>query len=703
MTAGGLPASLRANPRLSSWVRVGGDGTVTVTSGKVELGQGILTALAQIAAEELDVAVHRVRMVATRTDRSPNEGYTAGSLSLEHSGAALRQACAEVRAAYLHAAAVKLGVPVERLDIHDGVFRSPDGPRTSYWELADDTLLDRDATGGATPKPPGTYAVVGCSVERLDLPDKVTGRRRYIQDLVLPGLLHGRVLRPPSRGAELAGLDTTRAAALPGVVTVVRLGNFIGAVAGREEVALRAVELLRAGARWHERPTLPDEERLDEFLTTAPAETTVVLDEPGEPGAERTLSALYHRPYLAHASMAPSCGIALAEPGGGLSVWSHSQGVHHLRAELARVLDRPADGITVHHVEGAGCYGHNAAEDAALDAVLLARAVPGRPVKVVWSREDELSWAPLGVAAVVRLDAGIDASGTVRHWRHEIWGNGHGGRPGAQRAAVLLADAHAGDALPHPGAGVPAISQGVGAARNATPEYAFRGRRIIDHRLLTMPVRTSALRSLGAYLNVFAIESFMDELADAVGADPVEYRLRQLPDPRARAVVEAAAERAGWGSRPPVESVGYGMAFARYKNTGAYCAVVAEVQAEQEVRVRRLTLAVDAGLVVNPDGLVNQIEGGAIQATSWTVKERVRFDRSRVTSDTWETYPILRFSEVPAVDVVVCGHAADPSLGAGEAAQGPTAAAIANALHNAIGVRVRRLPLTPPNIIAAMA
>jgi CO/xanthine dehydrogenase Mo-binding subunit len=580
--------------------------------------------------------------------------------------------------------------------------------------LADDTLLDRDATGEVAPRPSGGYAVVGASVPRVDLPEKVIGRPRFIHDLALPGMLHGRVLRPPSPGAELIALDTAGADALPGVVAVVRLGGFVGAVAEREEVALRAVELLRADTRWDERPTLPDEERLDEFLTTGPAETTVPLDEPAasaetvesldEPaasGAVRSHAAVYQRPYLAHASMGPSCGVARWEPGGGLSVWSHSQGVHELRAELARVLDRPADGITVHHVEGAGCYGHNAAEDAALDAVLLARAVPGRPVKVVWSRQDELSWAPFGPAAVVKLDAGVDAAGNVLQWQHEIWGNGHGGRPGPGKPSVLLAAVHAAGALPHPRAGEAPLSTGLGAARNAIPDYTFRRRRVVDHRLLTMPVRTSSLRSLGAYLNVFAAESFMDELAHAAGADPVEYRLRHLTDPRARAVLAAAARRAGWG-RPATGSVGYGVASARYKNTGAYCAVVAEVHAEHEVRVRRLTLAVDAGLVVNPDGLVNQIEGGAVQATSWTLKERVRFDRSRVTSDTWETYPILRFSEVPAVDVEVVSHAGDPSLGAGEAAHGPTAAAIGNALYAAIGVRVRRLPLTEVNIIAAM-
>jgi CO/xanthine dehydrogenase Mo-binding subunit len=320
----------------------------------------------------------------------------------------------------------------------------------------------------------------------------------------------------------------------------------------------------------------------------------------------------------------------------------------------------------------------------------------------MWSRQDELGWAPFGPAAVVRVAADLDAAGDVLAWRHEIWGNGHVGRPGMGAAGQLLAATHRAEpAAAAPSVDPPAASGG-GAGRNAVPPYAFPALRVVNHRLLTMPLRTSALRSLGAFANVFAAESFVDEIVRAVGADPVEYRLRHLDDPRARAVVEAVARRAGWADRRRSEAVGHGIAFARYKNSAAYCAVVAEVAAEHEVRVRRLTLAVDAGLAVNPDGLANQIEGGAVQATSWTVKEQVRFDRRRVVSDTWETYPILRFSEVPAVDVEIVDRRDEPSLGVGEAAAGPTAAAIANALCDAIGVRVRRLPLSAENVVAAM-
>lgn len=698
-----LPPSLAANPRLGDWVSVAPDGTVTVRSGKVEIGQGVLTALAQIAAEELDVEPSRIRMVAAYTGASPNEGLTSGSMSMQHSGAALRQACAEARAAYLAAAAAHLGVSADQLTVRDGDIAGPDGARTSYWKLADDDLLARDATGAVRPKSPQGYRVVGTNTPRVDIPDKVIGRPRYVQDLDLPGKVYGRVVRPPSRGAELVDLDTSRAEALPGVLTVVREGSFVGVVAEREEVAQRAAEALRAGAQWHEQDTLPDPTALPEFLTSQPAETTVQAEH-GDPAArpvERTVTATYHRPYIAHASIGTSSAVALAS-GDALEIWCATQGPYPLRHAIGAALGLDENAITVRHVEGAGAYGHNGADDVAFDAALLARAVPERPVQLVWSREDELGWAPFGPAAVVRISAGLDAQGDVVSWQHEIWGNGHVGRPGTGNHGSLLGDTLRRNVASIPPAADPPLARGGGSGRNAVAPYAFPAQRVVSHRLLTMPLRTSALRSLGAYVNVFAAESFVDELALQAGADPVAYRLKLLTDPRAVAVVEAAARRAGWGERPAGESAGRGIGFARYKNAAAYCAVVADVDAEHEVRVRRLTIAVDAGLAVSPDGLINQIEGGAVQATSWALKEQVRFDRRRVLSDTWETYPILRFSEVPSVDVEIIDRRDEPPLGAGEASQGPTVAAIANAVRDALGVRVRTLPLSAENVVAAM-
>jgi CO/xanthine dehydrogenase Mo-binding subunit len=386
---------------------------------------------------------------------------------------------------------------------------------------------------------------------------------------------------------------------------------------------------------------------------------------------------------------------------GTLQIWSHSQGVHTLRREIARELGMPPEQLVVRHVEGAGCYGHNGADDAAMDAALLALAVPGRHVHVVWSRADELGWAPLGTAGVVRMSADTGSDGGVLSWRHEIFSGSFVSRPGMTPPPAFLGTSLRQRTAIHSNV-EPPLEHGGGTRRNAVPGYGFPSVEVVNHLIPAMPLRTSSLRSLGAHLNVFAAESFMDELAADACRDPVEFRLAHLTDPRARAVLEHVVRQSGWESWTPTDSAGHGIGYARYKNSSAYCAVVAEVEAVEEVRVRRLIVAVDAGLVVNPDGAANQIEGGAIQATNWTVKEQVRFDRFTVTSDSWETYPILRFSEVPAVDVEFLPGVDNPSLGVGECAQGPTAAAIANAVADALGVRVRTLPLTPEQIVAAI-
>ena len=561
-----LPPSLAANPRLGDWLRVLPGGVVEVRSGKVELGQGVLTALAQVAAEELDVDVARVRMIAAVTGISPDEGPTAGSLSIQHSGAALRVACAEARAIYLGVAAARWDMPVGALTVQDGTIAAPDGRTTSYWELADDRLLDRPAEGLADPKAVTDYRIVGTSVPRVDLPDKLAPRPRFVHDMALDEMLYGRVIRPPSRGATLLDVRTESARALPGVVTVVRDGSFLGVITEREEVALRAADLLRADAKWHEAPTLPDEDDLPAFLTSAPAETRVLAESPPPSSAAptpaaRSHEATYHRPYLAHAAMGPSTATALAstapagdEAGVRLKVWTHSQGVYPLRRELARALQLTENQVRVRHVEGAGCYGHNAADDAAMDAALLAMAVPGRPVQVVWSRADELGWGPFGPALVVRVTADVDARGDVLSWRHEIWGNGHVTRPGFGRSIGLLAASHRDGGEPIEPAAEPPLERGGGAGRNAVPGDAFPAYCVVNHRLSVMPLRTSSLRSLGGFVNVFAIESFMDELAAAAGRDPVEYRLAQLADPRGRAVIEAVVRRSGWADWSPAGS-----------------------------------------------------------------------------------------------------------------------------------------------------
>jgi len=646
VTRPGLAAipSLAANPVLASWLAFSPAGTVTIFSGKVEYGQGVWTALAQIAAEELDVALARVAVAPVSTGASPDEGVTSGSLSIQHSGSALRQACAQARGLLLAAAAAKLGTTASALTVDDGQILGAGQPTgLSYWSLASPGLLDREAGAPVPVKPPGRWSVAGRSAPRLDLPDKVTGRPRFLHDLVLRGMLHGRVVRPPAVVAELL---STGDPPLPADVHTVRDGSFLGVVAATDAAALT-------------------------------------------------------RPFLAHASMAPSCAIARWDDG-SVTVWSHSQGVFALRDAIAAGLGLDAGRVTVHHAEGAGAYGHNGADDAALDAVLLARAVPGRPVRVLWSREDEMAWAPLGSAMLARLSAGLDAQGRIVTWRQDVWSNGFIGRPGRGGEPRLLALAHLAGGRPMPPAPDGPPTGAMGSTRNAVPGYRIPDLEVVRHRLLTMPIRTSSLRSLGAFLNVFAIESFVDELAECAGADPVEFRLAHLTDPRGAAVIEAAADLAGWAGRPRAEGTGYGLGYARYKGLAGYCAAVAEVEAENDVRVRRLWLAVDVGTVINPDGVINQVEGGAVQSASWATRERVTFDRAKITSVGWDTYPVLRFTEVPEVTVRIVAAPGQPETGAGEIAQGPVAAAVGNALAAATGVRVRDLPLTREQVIRAI-
>lgn len=696
-----LPVSLVANPRLSSWVKFTGDGRVAISPGKVEIGQGLVTALAQIAADELDVEIVRIEMIRASTATSPNEGVTSGSLSIQQSGRALRHACAEVRRRFLTAASERLGVDVSLLDVDDGTISGPGNVRTSYWELAGDVSLDHDATADATAKTATKRAVVGHSVQRIDIPDKVFARPRFIHDSALPGLVHGRVLRPDISGAKLIALDEAAARAVPGLIAIARDGGFAGVVADTEAAAEAALKALRKGATWSAGEPLPNEDDLAGFLKSQPVETTTIDTRTATTrGPVRTLRRQYTRPYIAHASIAPSCAMARWN-GDRIHVWTHSQGVYLLRADLAIVLKLPAESIVVEHMEGAGCYGHNAADGVALDAVLLAKAAGGRPVRVQWSRHDEMFHAPFGAAMAIEIEADLDTDYEIVGWRHAIWSNGHAARPGRAAQPALLAATEIANPYPRMVSTNPPAANGGGGDRNSVPLYDLPAWTITSHRLLTMPVRTSALRTLGAQGNVFAIESLLDEIATLRGEDPIEFRLCRLRDDRANDVIRAAARRAKW--KPEKRSgVGYGIAFARYKNTGAYCAAIAEIEGAEDIHVKRLTLAVDVGEAINPDGVINQIEGGAIQATSWVLKERVRFDRTRIISASWTDYPILTFSEVPAVDVEIIQRPEIEPVGAGEAAHGPVTAAIANAVYDCLGVRVRDLPITRDRIIAAV-
>ena len=545
-----LPGSLNSNRRIDQWLGLPEPGRVRVSVGKVEIGQGITTALMQIAADEFDVNPGRVVMPRPSTAASPDEGVTSGSRSIEESGEALRAVCAEARDILVQEAAKRLGVSVERLTVDDGTIRARDsGQSITYWDLPAADLFAREATGDVKPKSPAEHRVIGGSTARLDVPGKISGGA-FIHDMDLPGMLYGRVIRPPSYRATLVTLDEAGLRALPGIVAVVRDGHFVGIAGEREEAVVKAWKAADKYCTWSEKPDLPDCDNLVVDLKQL-ASRFEVVNEKSDPDAKATaakrVSATYTKPFIAHATIGPSCGVAHYVDG-HMHVWTHSQGIFLNRLDLTKALRLPAERITVTHMDGAGCYGHNGADDAALDAALIARAVPGKPVKVQWMREDEFGWEPFGPAAVIENAAGLDDAGRIVEWRHEIWSNGHSTRPGRAKTPTLLAATHLEQAFPKLVAVNVALARGGGAESNAIPGYDFPAYSVICNRVLSMPIRTSALRGLGAFANVFAIESFMDELAQVAGADPVAFRLAHLAagDARSRAVIESAARRSGW-------------------------------------------------------------------------------------------------------------------------------------------------------------
>ena len=688
------------NPNLSRWIGVAYDGIIELRVGKIELGQGIGIALLQIAADELDVPVAQIRLQAGHTGVCPDQGLTAGSLSVEVGGTAVRYVCAEVRYLFVQEAARRLQIDVESVRVTAGFFHATaSSTGFSYLELASSVDLDCDASGVARPKPFSARRIAGTSPARPDLLHKLFGSG-FLHDLHLPGMLHGRIVRPPSQHACLLRFDPAdrvRILALPGVHTLVVDGAYIGVVAEREEQAIAAVAAIRPLLHWQELGHLPDLSADQRWLRNQVVVSSVV-DAFSELAPSRSLhriDANYSRPFIAHASIGPSCGIARWDEA-GLTVWTHAQGTFALRKELMEVF--ASEQITVIHSDGAGCYGHNGADDAALDAAVLARAA-GCAVRVQWSREDEFASAPLGSAMSINIVASLDDKGRITDWQHAVWSQTHVQRPGVSPGRVLLASLHQ-----QQGAAIAPVFDfplpAGGAARNALPIYTLPSRHIESHLVQQPVLRSSALRALGAYANVFAIESCMDELALLAGQDPIAFRLAHLDDQRACAVLESVRATSGWLNELPSPrragaQRGRGIGLARYKNSGAYCAVVVEVEVTDRIHLEKIWATVDAGEVIHPDGLINQIEGGILQAASWTLKEAMQADCTRITTRSWDDYPILRFDELPQLlQVELVAHPELPPLGAGECAAGPTAGAIANALSAAIGVRVRDLPFT---------
>lgn len=683
--AAGLPADVRAFPLVEQWIELRPDGGVLAHSGKVEIGQGIRTALAQIVASELGLAPQRVRVTSAETGRSPDEGYTAGSASLERGGTALAAAAAAARRLLAERAAAVLEARPDELAFRDGRVHRPDGRSVTLAELTapgplEGPILEQD-------RPRWRGGGRGRAAPREDLPLKLTGSPAYVHDLALPGMLHARALLPPTYGSRLRGLREEAAADVPGVVRVQRDGSLVMVVGRSTEAAERGVARLARTARWSvaELGEPPESGARRASVSVAMAGEMQRQEE----AAARTLARSYAKPYEAHAALAPSCAVSVQHEGGVLEVWTHSQGVYPLRRELAAMLSLDEDGIVVRHGDGPGCYGHNGADDAAAFAALAARALPGTPVRFAFGVEDEFAWEPYGPAMSARLEAGLASDGRIAFWRHAVTSDVHTARPNGDGDRLAAAWLLRGRPFPAwAGVGEPGY-------RNAVPLYDLPA---LDVRATFErgPLRTSALRTLGAYLNVFAIESFVDELAHAAGRDPVAFRLAHLSDPRARAVLEAAVEVAGWEPRASPSGRGVGVAVARYKGSKAYVAHVVEAEVDVQtgrIAARSIVGACDAGAVVNEDGLRNQIEGGALQGLSRALHEEVRFAPEGILTRDWTRYPVLRFAEAPRIQVVLL-DGGGPPLGAGEAGTPPLAPALANAVFDATGIRLRELPFT---------
>ena len=709
--------SLAGNPRVEDWITVRPDGFVEVRTGKVEIGQRITTAVALVAARELGVPFDRIVMKPARTGRSPDEGYTSGSNSMEQSGHAIRLAAATARRELVARAARRLGVDAATLEAGEGLVRSRETNRTlRFGELVEGAPLSLPVDPEAVPRASAEGAPRSPRVEPLHLRGLVTGTLRFVHDLQPEGALHARIVRPPHYHASLESLPDDIETRLEGA-RLVRDGSFLAVAAEDEHRAIRAAARVVAAAKWSSKEKLDERPVRDQLLRNRRESFPVRDCRPREepvpeppPEAPRTVRAAYERPYQMHGSLGPSAALARFDAG-RLMVWTHSQGIYPLRASIAETLGLAPGSVDVVHSPGAGCYGHNGSDDAALEAALVARAIPGRSVLLKWTREDEHAWEPYGPAMRMELAAHLDEGGDVRFWSHETLSDTHvvRARPGTAgpQADRFLAPRYLASPVRAP-ARMPNLTVNGGIHRNATPPYAFPETRIVKHLVHDLPLRVSALRTLGAYANVFAAESFMDELAHAAAADPLDYRRRHLEDARTRAVLDAAAERfgwAGWTASGTPTGTGRGIAVARYKNAKGYCAVAVEARVGDDavVHLLRAVIAADAGEIVDPDGLAAQLEGGFVQAASWTLLEAVAWDRDGITSRDWESYPILRFDAIPEVETVFVDRPGEPFLGAGEASCGPAGAAIANAVFDATGIRARRLPLTPEHLRAAAA
>lgn len=692
---------------VDAFLAIDSSGGVTLYSGKVDLGTGIGTAVTQIVAEELDVPFARVHVIEGDTALTPAQGKTWGSLSIQNGGMQIRQAAATARHALLQEAAKQLGVPAEDLIVEQGTVRSRSGGKqVTYGELIGGKTFSLKLDKQAPLKDPAAYKIVGQPVPRFDIPEKMTGQFTYMHDFKVPGMLHGRVVRPAAIGATLLSVDESSVKGVPGLVKVVRQGNFLGVVAESEWGAIRAAQKLKAN--WSNWEGLPEQSKLWEHVRATKVNKDDVTSNVGnaEPALEQAakrLNATYNFAIHTHGSIGPSCAVAEIKDG-KLTCWSSSQGTHDLRQQLAAMLSMPDTDVRAIYVEGSGCYGRNGHEDAAADAVLLARAVE-RPVRVQWMRDDEHGWDPKGPPTLMDLQAGLDANGNVVAWYSQVY------VPESATGSVnvkLVAAELAG--LPHETGMVPG-----NIIQNTAIPYTFPNVRTVAHRLAETPFRPSWIRAPGRMQNTFGNESFMDELAAAAGADPLEFRLRYLNDPRGVELLKRLASFAQWQSRSSGQSspkqksgdvaTGRGLTYIKYELSRTYVGAVADVEVNRksgEIRVKHFAVVQDCGQIINPDGVKNQVEGNVTQTVSRVLKEEVTFDRSRVTSLNWASYPILTFPEMPDVDIELIDRPAEKPWGVGEPSAAVVPSAISNAVFDAVGVRLRSVPFTPAKVRAAM-
>jgi nicotinate dehydrogenase subunit B len=696
-------ASKPLNPAdVDSFIAVHADGSVTIYTSKVDVGTGLATAYRQTAAEELGIPVERFTVIEGDTALTPDHGGTGGSSGIPRGAADIRRAAATARQALIDLGAKQLNQPATQLTITGGDVIHSNGQRVTVASLVAGKRLGVKVNASAPLKNPSTYTIVGKPILRADVPGKCTAKHPWLQDHTLPGMLHGRVVRPPAVGAKLLSVDENSIRALPGI-RVIRIESFLGVVAKDEWAAVRAAKEIKA--TWSDSQVLPGSKDLSHWVRQAPVDRDQALANRGDfngalSSAAKQLTATYYWPFQSHASLSPSCAVADAKES-GTTIWSAAQNPYGLRANLARVFGIPLDKMRVVYLDGSGSYGTNGADDAAADALLLSRAV-GQPVRVQWMRQDEHGWDPKGPAQLHELRGGLDANGNISAWETQMWIP-----DGPQGSRALLGPESAGMSQTH--------GQGAGLMTlNLDPPYPVPNLRVVSHHLKDTPLRLSNLRAPGKIANIFAVESFADELAAAAGMDPVAFRLRGLTDPRAVEVLKRASGMMDWQTRPSPNPyaaegnvlVGRGMAYVRYKQAENYVALgitVAVNKATGKIAVRRVVCAHDCGLVVNPDGLRNQVEGNILQTLSRTLHEEVTFDKARVTSVDWASYPLLSFPEVPAVQVALIDRPEQPSYGAGEASSAPVAAALANAIFDATGVRLRTVPFTAERVKAAFA